>query len=37
MALDNSADYEALRREIRNNLNEAALSIQAATTDLQAV
>lgn len=37
MALDNSADYEALRHEIRNNLNEAALSIQAATTDLQAV
>lgn len=30
MALDNSADYEALRREIRDNLNEAALSIQAA-------
>lgn len=37
MALDNSADYEALRHEIRDNLNEAALSIQAATTDLQAV
>ena len=37
MALDNSADYEATRREIRDNLNEAALSIQAATTDLQAV
>ena len=37
MALDNSADYEALRREIRDNLNEAALSIQAATTDLKNV